>query len=123
MRVSMKDLLEVVVPCALVLWILLEAFSAMFGPSSYRTLSSKRLEIAALQAETSALDDKIHAMTKRADMLHPSHLDAELLDERVRAVLGYADPDEIVIPMDQFDLALRKADRWEAIRAGQSRVD
>jgi cell division protein FtsB len=47
-------------------------------------------KLASLKAERAALDLKVGNLT-------PDHLDPDLLDERVRATLNLAAPDEIVI--------------------------
>jgi len=50
-----------------------------------------RLELAALRAETRRMEN----LTRR---LSDDYLDLDLLDERVRDMLGYARADEIVLP-------------------------
>jgi cell division protein FtsB len=47
-------------------------------------------KLASLRAERAALDLRVRNLT-------PDHLDPDLLDERVRATLNLAKPDEIVI--------------------------
>jgi cell division protein FtsB len=49
------------------------------------------IELAQLEQET----ERMEILTRR---LSDDYLDLDLLDERVRAVLGYARPDEIVLP-------------------------
>ncbi|GAA5079147.1 septum formation initiator family protein [Roseibacterium beibuensis] len=49
------------------------------------------LEFARLEAET----ERMEILTRR---LSDDYLDLDLLDERVRAVLGYARPDELILP-------------------------
>jgi cell division protein FtsB len=49
-----------------------------------------RAELAALEAERSAISNKVRRMTAGS-------LDADLLDERARAVLGLTRPDELVL--------------------------
>jgi cell division protein FtsB len=46
--------------------------------------------LAELRSEREALD-------RRVSLLRPEHLDRDLLDERARATLNYAAPNEIVI--------------------------
>ena len=53
-----------------------------------------------LRTETARLDAlraERTALTRRDDNLKPDHLDPDLLDERVRAALDLAKPNEIVI--------------------------
>lgn len=53
-------------------------------------LHAENGKLASLDAERAALDLKVRNLT-------PDHLDPDLLDERVRATLNLAAPDEIVI--------------------------
>lgn len=48
-------------------------------------------ELATLEAQTARME----ILTRR---LSDEYLDLDLLDERARAVLGYARPDEIILP-------------------------
>lgn len=50
-----------------------------------------RAELALLEAETARMEN----LTRR---LSDDYLDLDLLDERVRAMLGYVRPDELVLP-------------------------
>ena len=55
-----------------------------------RQLAAERTNLEQLRAERAALDLKVAN-------LRPDHLDPDLLDERVRAVLNLVSPDEVVI--------------------------
>ena len=54
------------------------------------TLASRAAELTRLKAERSDLEI-------RAQLLRDDHLSADLLEERARALLGYADPRDYVI--------------------------
>jgi cell division protein FtsB len=56
-------------------------------------LQSEEAHLAALQVERKALDRKVSDLS-------PEHLDRDLLDERVRATLNLAAPNELVIMRD-----------------------
>ncbi|MEM1163168.1 MAG: septum formation initiator family protein [Pseudomonadota bacterium] len=64
------------------------------GLAAFREAGSeeKRLkaDLAALQADRAALQNKVHRLSDR-------YLDLDLLDERARAVLGYARADELIV--------------------------
>jgi cell division protein FtsB len=47
--------------------------------------------------EKSQLDAQIAPLANRVKLLESAHIDRDLLDERARAVLNVAGPDEIVI--------------------------
>jgi cell division protein FtsB len=55
-----------------------------------REIHAQNQQLGELRAESAALRSKVADMT-------PDHLDPDLLDERVRAALNLASPDEIVI--------------------------
>ena len=56
------------------------------------TLLAKRRELALLQAQRDDLE-------KRAHLLRDTSLSADLLEERARSLLGFADPRDYVIRM------------------------
>ncbi len=49
------------------------------------------------QIEYDRLDAKREELARRVQLLHPESLDRDLLDERVRVMLGYVGKDDIVI--------------------------
>ena len=59
---------------------------------------NKRVEAArGIQAETSLMRRKLE---ERVSLLHPRSLDPDMLDERVRFMLNYAHPNDLVITTD-----------------------
>lgn len=52
------------------------------------------------EATLAALDTEKQTLDHRVSLLRPDHLDRDMLDERARAVLNLAGPDEVVI-LDQ----------------------
>jgi cell division protein FtsB len=56
-------------------------------------------ELRAAKATLADLDAQRETLDRRVGLLRPDHLDPDLLDERARAVLNLAAPDEIVIPL------------------------
>ena len=112
MNVSLGAILTRLMPLAMILWILLEGFNTFLGPSSHRVLSERSETIEALRTEVAGLEAQERRLIRRADMLNPKTLDEELLDEVARSVLGYAHPDDVVIPADQYRAAVRKSAEW-----------
>ena len=53
-------------------------------------IREEKAEFDALRAERAALD-------RRVSLLRPEHLDPDMLDERARATLNYAGPNDVVI--------------------------
>ncbi len=52
-----------------------------------------RLEHDRISGQRAALENKVR-------LLQPGHLDADLLEERTRAMLGYVHPDDVVLGLD-----------------------
>ncbi len=106
MRISLKSLIEAAVYLALLGWIALELLGALVGPSSFRVLEERRIDRDALRANVEALAAREAALARRAYLLNSKHVDADLLGERVRAVLGYAAEGEWVAPRADIEAAL-----------------
>jgi cell division protein FtsB len=64
------------------------------GLSAYARLSH---DLVRVEAQYRAALAERQLLEARVALLHPSHIDADMLDERARAVLGVAHPDEVVI--------------------------
>ena len=62
-------------------------------------------ELGAAKSTLADLETQRAAMERRVALLRPDHLDLDLLDERSRAVLNLAAPDEVVIPREQTPAA------------------
>lgn len=54
-------------------------------------------EIAEAENRLAHLQDERVAMERRANLLRPDHLDPDMLEERARAILNFARPDEVVV--------------------------
>ncbi len=91
---------QVAVPTAYVLVVGIIAIFVHSGLQGEHGLAAQReaereqrrlnAELAALQAERTALADKVRRISE-------GYLDLDLLDEQARRVLGYIRPDELVI--------------------------
>jgi cell division protein FtsB len=64
------------------------------GLSAWLRLSQ---EIRVAQATLAAADAERRALDQRVNLLRPGHLDRDMLDERARAALNLAGPNERVI--------------------------
>ena len=100
-------------PSRFILPVLMIALVAYFGwqagRGDYGTEARRAMRdhLAELQAEHAALVAEREALEARVARLRPSALDADLLDERARAKLNLARPEEIVL----FHLPRRSARR------------
>jgi cell division protein FtsB len=54
-------------------------------------------EVKEAKATLAQVDGERQALDRRVNLLRPDHLDRDMLDERARATLNLAAPDEIVI--------------------------
>lgn len=61
------------------------------------------MAVAAARAELATLRSERQALEHRVRLLHPESLDADMLDETARRVLGYGRPEDIVIFTDSQD--------------------
>lgn len=109
MRDIFRFIKEIGAPALLACWIAYLAYGAIAGAAGYRTLRELEAEAAKERAALAALRARREALEKRADLLNPKSLDPDMADERVRAVLGYARPGDIVVPRNELDRMLRAA--------------
>lgn len=74
------------------------AFAAIQGNHGVLRQTEARAETAELRAERAAREAELARIENLNRRLSDDYLDLELLDERVRDVLGYIRPDETVLP-------------------------
>ncbi|MCR9235568.1 MAG: septum formation initiator family protein [Alphaproteobacteria bacterium] len=72
-------------------------FHAVNGRYGYRALQTEQVRIAELLEQRAKLLDERKAMRDRANLLKLAAIDADLLDERARQLLGYVRSDELLI--------------------------
>jgi len=89
--------------------ILYFGYDAVVGATGYRTLETLRVEVDERAAEVDALADKRRRLEIVARQLNPKSLDPDLVDEKIRTVLGYVDEYDVVVPRDQLDEILSEA--------------
>ncbi len=70
---------------------------AVWGGKGYLKLLERQQEIQRLEEELASVQAQRDRLQDRVRRLHEETLDLDLLDERVRAVLGYARPDEQIL--------------------------
>jgi cell division protein FtsB len=97
----------VALPALFACWIVSLAYGAVAGAASYRTLRTLNAEIATREDELAALSARREALQKRSQLLSPRSMDPDMIDERVRAVLGYAREGDIVLPRSEIDRLLK----------------
>ncbi|MBX2834114.1 MAG: septum formation initiator family protein [Micavibrio sp.] len=78
----------------LVLYFGFHALQGSRGIFSYMSLTS---QVETLSIESDNLNEKKGRLEQKVAMLRPGHVDKDLLEERVRATLGYKYSDEYAI--------------------------
>lgn len=73
------------------------AYHTVQGDHGLIARSHLKLEVAEAKEVLEDLRERRQYLEHRADLLNPEHLDLDMLDERLRAVLNYTHPDEVVV--------------------------
>ena len=73
------------------------AFAAVQGPSGILRRIQIEAEITDLAAERDRLRAEVQGMENLTRRMSDEYLDLDLLDERVREVLGMVRPDEVIL--------------------------
>jgi cell division protein FtsB len=107
MRFSWRLIVDVIAPALFTCWIGYFAYGAVVGATGLRVLTSLRAEEAQKTQEVAALLAERRRLEQVATQLNPRSLDADMVDEKVRVVLGYVEEGDIVIPRDQLDELLK----------------
>ncbi len=97
---------DVVAPALFACWIAWLAYTAVAGAAGIRALGDLKSDIAARRVELAKLTAQREALARRADLLSPKSLDPDMVEERIRAVLGYARDGDLVIPRSELDRLL-----------------
>jgi cell division protein FtsB len=92
------SLTRAIVPGLLMLVGVYFTFTAVQGNNGLFQRIQVEAERARLTAELERLEDQVARMEILTHRLSDNYLDLDLLDERVRNVLGYVRPDEVVLP-------------------------
>ena len=100
---------EIAAPVLVACWIAYLGYGAIVGAFGYRALAELRLEADVKRAELGDLSARRAALAHRADLLNPHSLDPDMVDERVRAVLGYVREGDIVIPRQEVERLVQHA--------------
>jgi cell division protein FtsB len=94
MRVRRRGFVTPVL-CALVVgYFAYHVFHGEHGIAAWQNLER---EAARLEAELEEVNREHAALERRVFLMRPQSLDADLLDQQVRAILGWAHPDELTM--------------------------
>ena len=75
------------------------AIQALTGDRGLLLETARETTLKQRTAELNAVTAQRKALETRVELLQDSHLSRDLLEERARVILGYADPRDIVIRM------------------------
>ncbi|MBY0420898.1 MAG: septum formation initiator family protein [Parvularculaceae bacterium] len=95
-----------IAPLLIAAYIAYLGYGAIAGAAGLTVLGRLQKEERELAAEVAAIKAKREALQQRADLLHPNSLDPEMMEERIRAVLGYVREGDVVIPRAEIEKAL-----------------
>ena len=84
-------------------------FYLLQGDRGLISLFRLKRQVATAEATLAEEQAKRDRLSERVDHLRPESLDIDMLDERARAALGYANPGDIVIPVDATPLEVAPA--------------
>lgn len=76
------------------------AYHLMHGDRGYFAWKGLEQKLAVAQADYDQTLANRAALEQQVKMLRPGSLDLDMLDERARIVLGFTQPDEKVIPLN-----------------------
>ena len=77
------------------------SFNAYSGNRGLRAKQDLDQQIAELSAELDALKAECAMWERRVSLLRPESIDPDMLDERARLLLNYADPRELTLRLKQ----------------------
>ena len=75
--------------------------NAFTGNHGLRARQDLDHEVAQLTGELAALKAERATLERRVSLLRPESIDADMLDERARALLDYSDPRELILLRSQ----------------------
>ena len=55
------------------------------------------MEVKRVEAELALIRAERERLERKVALLHPDHVDPDMLDERLRLILGLAHPDELIV--------------------------
>ena len=101
-----RFLLDIAFPALVMCLTGILLYGAAASDTGYRALSELQDEAATKDAELEALRTRRLELEKRADLLSSRSLDPDILDERIRSVLGYSREGDVVISRRELDRLL-----------------
>lgn len=101
-----RFLLDIAFPALVMCLTAVLLYSAVVSDTGYRALAELKVEAQDETEKLEALEARHRALAKSADLLNSNSLDPDLLDERIRAILGYSREGDVVISRRELDRLL-----------------
>lgn len=89
-----------IAPALLLLLTAYFAYHTVQGQRGLIAYARLSLEVERAEAELRTVAGDKRAIEARVALLHPDHVEPDMLDEQTRRILGLAHPDEVVIYLD-----------------------
>ncbi|GJL92938.1 FtsB family cell division protein [Hyphococcus sp.] len=104
-----RFLLDIAFPALVMCLTAILLYSAVVSDTGYRALAKLRHDEAEKAATLDGLTARRQELEKRANLLNSKSLDPDLLDERIRAILGYSREGDVVISRRELDRLLESS--------------
>jgi cell division protein FtsB len=98
LRSTRRMLPTLIGACAVVYF----GYHALQGERGVMTLMSLERRLDQAEIDLQAVESERLALERNVELMRPGSLDRDMLEERARAVLNYARPDELVIMRDDL---------------------
>ena len=92
---------QALIPLVCVIVLSYFAYHAVYGRHGFIAWLSLQNSVDTLQQQLEEVQATRRSLDQQVSLLRPESLDPDLLDERARATLGLAEPNEIVIFKDR----------------------
>ncbi len=101
---------QVTGPVVAITFVVYFAYHALQGDRGVIALGKLERQVAELETERARLSERRSRLEARARQLHPDSIDRDMLGERARLLLGYGNPEDMVL-MDPGEVTTLGTDR------------
>lgn len=113
-------------PALLALGVVAAAYNILMminSPEGFAAHRQLQMELAEKRTELGQLERQYAELEHHADSLLTDDLDEDLLEERVRVVLGLVRPDEYLVRMEDLDKLVEHHEAAEAVTLAKTKED
>jgi cell division protein FtsB len=102
-RAIKRRLKAIAAPCVFLLLTVYFIWSAIHGEHGLEAYAARQLDLRAAQDDQARVVAELAVWQRRVAALRNNHLDTDALDERARAILNLADPNDVVVPLKRSE--------------------